>query len=57
MERVVATLEIKFYQLDDLINIMLTNNYIVEVRNKNEKIAFVLVKEQLKVEEKNGKHC
>lgn len=57
MERVVATLEIKFYQLDDFINIMLTSNYIVEVRNKNEKVAFVLVKEQLKVEEKNGKHC
>lgn len=57
MERVVATLEIKFYQLDDFIGIMLTNNYIVEVRNKNEKVAFVLVKEQLKVEEKNGKHC
>lgn len=57
MERVVATLEIKMYQLDDFINIMLTSNYIVEVRNKNEKVAFVLVKEQLKVEEKNGKHC
>lgn len=57
MERVVATLEIQMYQLDDFINIMLTSNYIVEVRNKNGKVVFVIVKEQLKVEEKNGKHC
>ena len=48
MERVVATLEIKTYQLEDFINIMLTSNYIVEVRNKNDRVVLVLVKEQLK---------
>jgi hypothetical protein len=48
MERVVATLEIKTYQLEDFINIMLTNDYIVEIRNKGESKALVLVKEQLK---------
>ncbi len=53
MERVVATLEIKTYQLEDFINIMLTSNYIVEVRNKNDRVVLVLVKEQLKEREEN----
>ena len=48
MERVVATLEIKTYQLEDFINIMLTSDYIVEIRNKDERKVLVLVKEQLK---------
>lgn len=52
MERVVATLEIKTYQLEDFINIMLTSNYIVEVRNKNDRVVLVIVKEQLKEIEK-----
>ena len=52
MERVVATLEIKTYQLEDFINIMLTSDYIVEVRNKNDRVVLVLVKEQLKEIEK-----
>lgn len=52
MERVVATLEIKTYQLEDFINIMLTSDYIVEVRNKDERKVLVLVKEQLKEIEK-----
>lgn len=51
MERVVATLEIKTYQLEDFINIMLTSDYIVEVRNKNDRVVLVLVKEQLKERE------
>ena len=53
MERVVATLEIKTYQLEDFINIMLTSNYIVEIRNKDERKVLVLVKEQLKEREEN----
>lgn len=48
MERVVATLEIKTYQLEDFINIMLTSDYIVEVRNKNDRVVLVLVKEKFK---------
>lgn len=51
MERVVATLEIKTYQLEDFINIMLTSDYIVEIRNKDERKVLVLVKEQLKERE------
>ena len=51
MERVVATLEIKTYQLEDFINIMLTSDYIVEVRNKDERKVLVLVKEKLKERE------
>lgn len=53
MERVVATLEIKTYQLEDFINIMLTSDYIVEIRNKDERKVLVLVKEQLKEREEN----
>ena len=53
MERVVATLEIKTYQLEDFINIMLTSDYIVEIRNKDENKVLVLVKEQLKEREEN----
>ena len=53
MERVVATLEIKTYQLEDFINIMLTSDYIVEVRNKNDRVVLVLVKEQFKEREEN----
>lgn len=52
MKRVVATLEIKTYQLEDFINIMLTSDYIVEIRNKDESKVLVLVKEQLKEIEK-----
>lgn len=52
MERVVATLEIKTYQLEDFINIMLTSDYIVEIRNKDERKVLVIVKEQLKEIEK-----
>lgn len=51
MERVVATLEIKSYQLEDFINIMLINDYIVEIRNKDESKVLVLVKEQTKERE------
>lgn len=51
MERVVATLEIKTYQLEDFINIMLTSDYIVEIRNKDENKVLVLVKEQLEKRE------
>ena len=51
MERVVATLEIKTYQLEDFINIMLTSDYIVEIRNKDESKVLVLVKEQTKERE------
>ena len=51
MERVVARLEIKTYQLEDFINIMLTSDYIVEIRNKDERKVLVLVKEQLKERE------
>jgi hypothetical protein len=51
MERVVATLEIKTYQLEDFINIMLTSDYIVEIRIKDERKVLVLVKEQLKERE------
>ena len=53
MERVVATLEIKAYQLEDFINIMLTSDYIVEVRKKNDRVVLVIVKEQLKEREEN----
>ena len=48
MERVVATLEIKMYQLDSFVDMMLKNDYIVEVRNKNDKQFMAIVKEQLK---------
>jgi hypothetical protein len=51
MEIVVATLEIKTYQLEDFINIMLTSDYIVEIRNKDERKVLVLVKEQIKESE------
>ena len=51
MERIVATLEIKAYQLEDFINIVLTSDYIVEIRNKDEGRVLVLVKEQLKESE------
>ena len=51
MERVVATLEIQTYQLEDFINIMLTSNYIVEIRNKNDREVLVLVKEKLRENE------
>lgn len=51
MERVVATLEIKTYQLEDFINIMLTSDYIVEIRNKDENKVLVLVKEKFKERE------
>lgn len=53
MERVVATLEIKTYQLEDFINIMLTSDYIVEIRNKDENKALVLVKEKFIESEEN----
>lgn len=46
MERVVATLEIKTYQLEDFINIMLTSDYVVEIRNKDESEVLVLVRER-----------
>lgn len=51
MERVVATLEIKTYQLEDFINIMLTSDYIVEIRNKDENKVLVLVKEKFRERE------
>lgn len=51
MERVVATLEIKTYQLEDFINIMLTSDYIVEIRNKDDRVVLVLVKEKLRENE------
>lgn len=51
MERVVATLEIKTYQLEDFINIMLTSDYIIEIRNKDERKVLVLVKEKFKERE------
>ena len=52
MERVVATLEIKTYQLEDFINIMLISDYIVEIRNKDESKVLVLVKENFREIEK-----
>ena len=51
MEIVIATLEIKTYQLEDFINIMLISDYIVEIRNKDESKVLVLVKEQTKERE------
>ena len=54
MERVIATLEIKTYQLEDFINIMLTSDYIVEIRNKDESKVLVLVKEKIKESEENN---
>ena len=51
MERVVATLEINTYQLEDFINIMLTSDYIVEIRNKDENKVLVLVKEKFRERE------
>lgn len=54
MERVIATLEVKTYQLEDFINIMLTSDYIVEIRNKDESKVLVLVKEKIEeIEEEN----
>ena len=54
MERVIATLEIKIYQLEDFINIMLASDYIVEIRNKDESKVLVLVKEKIKESEENN---
>lgn len=54
MERIIATLEIKTYQLEDFINIMLTSDYIVEIRNKDESKVLVLVKEKIKESEENN---
>lgn len=53
MERVIATLEVKTYQLEDFINIMLTSDYIVEIRNKDESKVLVLVKEKIKESKEN----
>lgn len=54
MGRVIATLEIKTYQLEDFINIMLTSDYIVEIRNKDESKVLVLVKEKINESEENN---
>lgn len=54
MEIVIAALEIKTYQLEDFINIMLTSDYIVEIRNKDESKVLVLVKEKIKESEENN---
>ena len=48
MERVVATMEIRTYQLEEFINIMLTSDYVVEVRKKDDRNVLVLVKEKFK---------
>ena len=56
MERVVATLEIKTYQLEDFINIMLTSDYVVEVRKKDDRSVLVLVKEKFKNKKESEKN-
>lgn len=51
MERVVATLVLQKYHLDEFVDMMIKNNYIVEIRNKNDKQFMAIVKEQLKERE------
>ena len=53
MERVVATLVLQKYHLDEFVDMMIKNNYIVEIRNKNDKQFMAVVKQELTEREEN----